>query len=120
MLRASRQHASSIYTAQHLLNIDPKNASVLGVLSGGYFAIGQYEKALEVIDRILKIHPKDSRTLSSKGVCLERLFHIDEALEAFDAALQADPSDSLIKFNKSLLCNHGPLQGRFRALRKQV
>ena len=63
------RHASSIYTAQHLLNIDPKNASVLGVLSGGYFAIGQYEKALEVIDRILKIR-RDSRTLSSKGVCL--------------------------------------------------
>ena len=71
-----RRHASSIYTAQHLLNIDPKNALLRHL--GWLFAIGQYEKALEVIDRILKIHPKDSRTQQQR-VCLERLFRIEEA-----------------------------------------
>ena len=56
------------------------------------FAMGQFEKSVQAIDKVLALEPRHFGALSGLGLCDIRLGKDKEALAAFERAAAIDPN----------------------------
>lgn len=56
-----------------------------------YFEQGQYEKAMQQIDKAIQNSPRNPDFYSTKGVFLHRMNDVPHAIEAYQSAIKVAP-----------------------------
>ena len=77
---------------QKALQLDPRNAAVLGNLGIVYAITGRSDEAIALFDRALAADPSNARMYLNKGKALRQLGRIAEADQMTERAVQLDPS----------------------------
>ncbi|NMB74419.1 MAG: tetratricopeptide repeat protein [Myxococcales bacterium] len=62
--------------------------------------LGDYEKALEILDQAQILDPDNREVLINRGIALAERHRFDEALQSFERAAQIAPDDPLPLFNR--------------------
>jgi tetratricopeptide (TPR) repeat protein len=75
---------------------------LLNLAASARYGEGEFEKALELLNRARKLAPRDPNVLNSLGLCLNALGRPDEALRAYDSALRIDPRMAIAHFNRGV------------------
>ncbi|PKL50946.1 MAG: hypothetical protein CVV42_01205 [Candidatus Riflebacteria bacterium HGW-Riflebacteria-2] len=68
-----------------------------------YFEQGQYDKALQQIDKAIKNSPNNPDFYSTKGVFLHRMNDIPHAIEAYQSAIKVAPDHTFSHYNLGLI-----------------
>ncbi|HEY9069893.1 MAG TPA: tetratricopeptide repeat protein [Candidatus Ozemobacteraceae bacterium] len=68
-----------------------------------FFERGQYDKALEHIDKAISTQPKNADLLSTRGVFLHKMNDLTGAIEAYRKAIEVQPKHSFSRFNLGLI-----------------
>lgn len=68
-----------------------------------YFEQGQYDKALQQIEKAIKNSPKNPDFYSTKGVFLHRMNDIVHAIEAYQEAIKVAPDHTFSHYNLGLI-----------------
>jgi tetratricopeptide (TPR) repeat protein len=67
-----------------------------------YFERGDYEKALEDLDKFLELNPDHASAWDNRGVTLERLGRYEEALGSYDKAIELNPTHANAWYNRGV------------------
>ncbi len=67
----------------------------------GYFDKGNFEKAIEYLDKVLEINPNSINALNNKGVALKNMGMFDEALNYYNKVLEIEPDHVMTVLNKA-------------------
>ncbi len=95
-----------------LLNKEGKAKPESGLVAGGskiregalrFATQGNYDQAIEALDRRLAISPDDVVTHMTRGVLLSRIEKFDDALESFNAAIKLKPEWVGPLFSKAMI-----------------
>ncbi|HAE37089.1 MAG TPA: hypothetical protein DCG57_00440 [Candidatus Riflebacteria bacterium] len=68
-----------------------------------FFEQGQYDKALQQIEKAIKNSPNNPDFYSTKGVFLHRMNDIAQAIEAYQAAVKVAPDHTFSHYNLGLI-----------------
>lgn len=68
-----------------------------------YFEQGQYDKALQQIDKAISNSPKNPDFYSTKGVFLHRMNNVVSAIEAYQQAIEVAPDHTFSHYNLGLI-----------------
>ncbi len=68
-----------------------------------FFEQGQYDKALQQIDKAIKNSPNNPDFYSTKGVFLHRMNDITHAIEAYQSAIRVAPDHTFSHYNLGLI-----------------
>ncbi len=68
-----------------------------------YFEQGQYDKALQQIDKAIKNSPNNPDFYSTKGVFLHRMNNIPQAIDAYQSAIKVAPDHTFSHYNLGLI-----------------
>ena len=72
----------------------------------GYFDKGDFEKAIEYLDKLLEINPNSIDALSNKGITLNNMGRFDEALSYYNKVLEIEPNNTITLINKAYILMH--------------
>ena len=72
----------------------------------GYFDKGDFEKAIEYLDKLLEINPSSIDALSNKGITLNNMGRFDEALSYYNKVLEIEPNNTITLINKAYILMH--------------
>jgi adenylate cyclase len=109
--RAKVRHAAEMMVseAQKALQQDPSNGAALGIIAGGYAALGNRDKAYEWIDRAMLIDPDNLNMRYNFACVLSRhLRDSDAAIKLLERPLEA---------SGELLCRHTEADPDFDPIR---
>ena len=98
VLRAERRFDDAIAEYERALALDPNLATSVASLGDTYFALGQYEKAIEFYDKATRLSPRDPDLFfwyTNKGVAYFALKQDDQAIECARRAIAINPSFAL-------------------------
>jgi adenylate cyclase len=98
VLRAERRFDDAIAEYERALDLNPNLASSVANLGDTYFALGQYEKAINFYDKATRLSPRDPDLFfwyTNKGVAYLALKQDDQAIECARRAIAINPSFSL-------------------------
>lgn len=86
------QHKESVDTAQRAIDSTPNYASAHGIHGWALTLSGQYEKALESLNRAVKLQPKaNGIILGVLGATYYLLDRFDEAASLLEASIETNP-----------------------------
>jgi tetratricopeptide (TPR) repeat protein len=68
-----------------------------------YYYLGEYDKALSILEAIINIYPDNSNAWSNKGVALANLGQYKQALEAYNKAIEIRRNHAVSWYNKSVI-----------------
>ncbi len=68
-----------------------------------YFEQGQYEKAMQQIDKAIQNSPRNPDFYSTKGVFLHRMNNVTHAIEAYQSAIKVAPDHTFSHYNLGLI-----------------
>ena len=108
LLRAWRLKGSCLYLLQRFTDaeqyfhtfISKENIAMHFEMTYYLAATGEYEKALEIVDKILRLEPENTRALANKVTCLSMLGRDDEAKEWSDRYEEFESSNWEFWYNK--------------------
>jgi len=66
---------------------------------------GDYEKAIEHLDRAVKFNPSDGAAYNDRALCMVEMGDIEEALYYFDKGIEVEPDYATVYHNKGWLLN---------------
>jgi adenylate cyclase len=95
VLRVERRFDDAIAEFERALALDPSLAEVYGSLGHTYSDIGQYEKAIEFLDRAIRLSPQNQDLAfwySGKGRAYFGLEQYDHAIEWTRRAIAINPN----------------------------
>ena len=78
-----------------IVHAENSEAVLLVSEAGDYIGAGNYEKALEVLEKALKLDPTNEKGWMGKGYALNELERYQDALDDFKKALELDPKDAM-------------------------
>ena len=90
-------------TADHVLEIDPRNAQALGISGLVYSKAGELTAANSALEQAVKNDPQDSRLRNYLGIVLNGRKRSSEAIEQFRKAAELDPAYAEAQFNLAFL-----------------
>ncbi|MGH8399379.1 MAG: tetratricopeptide repeat protein, partial [Gammaproteobacteria bacterium] len=91
------QHKAQAAAALRALEIDPNNASALGVMSFVYSDEGQHDKAIALAERAVKLQTKNANVQAGLGFILMFAGRFDDAINIFEHAVALTPNTSTFR-----------------------
>ena len=80
----SQSPAEAVAACDRILDSDPTHLPALEVKSKALWRLGQFEAALNCLEKAIALNPYDPGYHYLKGDCLQSLLRYGEALEAFE------------------------------------
>ncbi|HVX12412.1 MAG TPA: tetratricopeptide repeat protein [Pirellulales bacterium] len=97
VLELRQEWAGALQAWQRALDLKPQNERALDALSSIYQKTGDYEHALEYLDRLIKLLPFRSRDHARRAMMLSEMGRMPEALAEAETALELDPTDRFMR-----------------------
>jgi adenylate cyclase len=97
VLRAERRFDEAITEFERALTLDPSRTEVFGFLGAAYVEMGQYEKAIEFLDKSILLSPRDRDLFSwyfAKSYAYFSLQQDDQAIEWARQSIAVNPNFS--------------------------
>ncbi len=95
-----KDYENTIRLCNRILKDDGENETALSLKAMSYFELGEYSKALNVIDRGLKIYPENVKLQNTKISVFESRAKLETLLKRLDVQLEENEDEDLI--NKKL------------------
>lgn len=91
VLRKRQKFIKALEQAQYLHDLDPENTLFMSHLAIEQMQTGEYDAALDVLDKVLKKVPNDPATLTSRGHALKTSGNSNEAIKSYKSAYKSKP-----------------------------
>lgn len=99
LLRMSRRDAQALAVMQQVAIANPNDRSVLAAYGKAQAAAGQFQQALNTLDRAQTPDRPDWRLISARGAVLDQMGRSEEARKSYREALEIAPNEASILSN---------------------
>jgi len=97
-----KDFSSSIKYFSKIVNLKQKNSDFES-LAKCYQEIGEFNKAIEILEKLIKASFSNASIYNNIGVAYKNIKKYQSALNYFDSGIKKYPSDHLLNFNKANL-----------------
>lgn len=91
---------SDVYTKP--AEIKPDNFETYYELGRNNYERGEYDKAIENLDKSLELNPEYKWSFNQKGLCYNQMKEYDKAVECFTQAIKINPGIQCFYYNRSI------------------
>jgi tetratricopeptide (TPR) repeat protein len=98
-----KRYTDAIRCIDHVLQLDPGNASIWNNRGLCFSKLGRHIEAISCYDKALEIKPKFLSAWCNRGISFTALYRYEEALQCFDKALEINPQSPIAMNYKSYL-----------------
>ena len=96
-------YGSALKVFSNILVLRPDYAEAWNKRATLYYLVGNYQEALNDIERVLALEPRHFGAIAGKGMVMLKLARPEEALAAFKQALAVDPALTSIQTEVHML-----------------